>query len=423
VKRRFTRFYTPESVARQFVANVPLRRPALVVDPACGDGTLLAAVVAEHGASEVRLVGIDTSRRALAACKRRLSACGAVSVQLFHGDFLRLANTVSLDDTCARYVVMNPPFIGYKHLSTRERVRLKREAPGLVGRFNMADAFVLAAVSRLAPDTMMAILPASTAARLGTNGHLPGKKTWRRLPDSTFAATISTGVMLWSAEAQQEPVGAVGDGHHGRRISSAKEMSSVVVRNGVATGADAIFLGIASNKGGTSGGRIVRCARGREVAKQKSIEDLPQIWCPMDDRADATEALKKEEVGALRSRHCVRVGHKHHFAYHSAVPSWFLGTRKLIVPEICRSITILDDGHGRVLPLHSTLAIKTSSVRIHRLVKKVLLSPRTWTSLLRSNERMVGGAIRLTSGSLSKIIRRGIRRAERQRNETLYSDA
>src|SRR5947207_5543309 len=114
MSRRATAFYTPEAVAVRLAAELPLRRPAVVIDPACGDGQLLAAVLRQRGGIGVTLVGVDTSGRALSACKKRLRSCGATSIRLYHGDFLALSSRIARENPGARYVLMNPPFIAYK---------------------------------------------------------------------------------------------------------------------------------------------------------------------------------------------------------------------------------------------------------------------------------------------------------------------
>jgi hypothetical protein len=408
MSRRATAFYTPKAVALRLAAELRLRRPAVVIDPACGDGQLLAAIMRRRVGVGLTLVGVDTNRRAVLACRKRLRSCGAASVRLYHGDFFALANRIARENPGERYVLMNPPFIAYKRLSPRERRRLRTLAPGLTGRFNVADAFVLTALSELVPRSMIAILPASTGARLSANGQLSGRRIWRRLPDSTFAATISTGAMLWRRRATAKPSADwPRPSNHLPRARLTTTEVPVVVRNGVATGADGIFLKMGAAKACT-GGRVLRCVRGRDVAREKRLGDLPKIWAPTSTSADGTATLKREDIDRLRARYCVRVKKKPVSAYHSTIPRWFLGQPKLIVPEICRTLTLFDDRQGRVLPLHSTLAIKANSLRTHGLVKDLLLRSQTWTQLRRTSEVMVGGAIRLTAGGLTNMILRGL---------------
>ena len=411
--RRVTAYYTPENVAQSLANKITLRRPAIVIDPACGDGQLLAAVIRQHGTAGLTFVGVDTSRRALAKCRKRLKESGAPSVRLHHGDFLDLASTLIRRRAVRTYVVMNPPFISYKHLNLRRRARLRSRVPSLTGRFNLADAFVLKSVAQLKPDGMVSILPASTGARLSTNGHLLGSKAWQRLPDTTFSAMISTGFMLWRPPIQLNHcnVSEASRDRRKQRAVKSDQQSIVLVRNGAATGADAIFLKIAAARSKDRGGVIVRCVRGREVARAKNIAELPKIWLPTKGSADAKGCLTRRELLTLQQRHCVRQNGKPLFSYHSPMPDWFLGKRKLIVPEICQKLTVLDDRKGRVLPLHSTLAIMARSIRVHQAIKKILREPKTWIALRRKSEKMVGGAIRLTAPSLAAAIRKGLQKS------------
>jgi methylase of polypeptide subunit release factors len=406
VARRTTAFYTPEGVAEDLVKGLDLHSPAIVIDPACGDGQLLSAIARRYRNCNLTLVGVDSNSRAIAACKSRLTDCHVSSFRLFHGDFLKLAGEIVAGGTSTRYVVMNPPFVGYGHLSPSRRSRLRSRILGLAGRFNLADAFVLTALAKLKPKGMLAILPSSTKARLDANESLRGPKRWRRLPDDTFAANISTCAMIWkppprSTECSQNASSAV---NHYKRLQDKSTRRTVVIRNGVATGADAVFLKMASVGFNLSGGVIVPCARGRDLARSSVPLDFPKIWLPTAGPVDAQSSLTRSELERLRERYCVSVRHQPQFSYHSRVPDWFLGERKLIVSEICQQLLVFDDTQGSILPLHSTLAIRTRSIQVHRKVKRILGLSETWTALKRSSERMVGGAIRLTAPSLTGVL-------------------
>ena len=90
--------YTPVELARflakHVLQRVPIDGPLSVLDPACGDGSLLAAIAAEVGEQRVRevaLVGIDRDPKAISEAAVRLSACRVTNVELAAADFLASA--------------------------------------------------------------------------------------------------------------------------------------------------------------------------------------------------------------------------------------------------------------------------------------------------------------------------------------------
>src|SRR5229473_480880 len=102
--------YTPpllaSYLARQVVLGLTGRRETsgkiAVLDPACGDGALLKAIVEtapRDWRERILLTGFDTDDRALARAEKTLAAVGASSVSLHCSDFL---SVVPADDAVAQ---------------------------------------------------------------------------------------------------------------------------------------------------------------------------------------------------------------------------------------------------------------------------------------------------------------------------------
>ena len=190
-----------------------------------------------------------------------------------------------------------------------------------------------------------------------------------------------------------------------------KGQIQILVRNGVATGADALFIALAgrASRGGEAN---YACARGRDVARGRKYFDLPRIWIPSVAlpealAGDGPARVDRRTRSLLARRYCVRVLKKPLLAFHEAIPAWFLGTPKIVVPEVCARLSVFEDKSGAVLPLHSTLAIAAG--RHHRLVVDALRSPVVWKALRRISPRMIDGAVRLTAGSLRSVLHRYLR--------------
>lgn len=145
--------YTPDALAR-WVASLlhrhagrPLHR---VVDPACGDGALLAA--AETEVPELRsVIGIDLSPTAATAVEARFRGRATTVV----ADTLRLASSVASD---ADAVIMNPPWGAELDISRHEFRDLGYELAN--GQYDSWDLFVEWSVTAMPEGTTVAaILP------------------------------------------------------------------------------------------------------------------------------------------------------------------------------------------------------------------------------------------------------------------------
>jgi adenine-specific DNA-methyltransferase len=146
-RKRHGLHYTPPALAA-FVAERALaaapRRPLRVLDPACGDGELLAAVAAL--APDAELTGYDLDERAVAAASARLPRAA-----IAHKDFLESPPPERFD-----LVVTNPPYVRTQLLGGRAAELAKRF--GLRGRVDLAHPFVAVAPSLLDDGGVLALL-------------------------------------------------------------------------------------------------------------------------------------------------------------------------------------------------------------------------------------------------------------------------
>ncbi len=392
-------FYTPARVARRMVRCLPAERPATILDPACGKGDLLRAAADRFGIEGIRYIGVDRNPEVLEVCRDTLESKSAdnrlICTDFFEYDLSRLSrNNTNL------YVIMNPPFKGYGLITSGKRRQLLGAVPGLRGRYNLAHAFLVRTLTDLRPKSLVALLP-GTWPRASYN-HLKHllkvpRNSWRALPESTFdGATTTSGFIVL-----RQPHGRVPDRHESRPKSETKVLK---IKQGVATGADALFIRLAGSH--PRSGRVVNAARGRDVSG--SLQHLPAIWIPPGRETKAlgriTASLTKAEMEQLANRFCVKRMGGSLWSFHESYPRWFLGESKLILPEVCTRVSALLDLNGRVLPLHSTIAIRVTSRENARKVSAFLLSKRTWSRLKARCPRMVNGAIRLTVPHLRALL-------------------
>lgn len=169
--------YTPPAlaafVARSALSQVALEGRLRVLDPACGDGALLAAVAESVPASvSLELVGCDKDPSALAAADRRLSELGRTNLTwtLETCDFLAevvrlrqeresLFGSPGVASLAEGFdvVVANPPYVRTQTLGADESRRLAATF-GLEGRVDLYHAFAVAMTESLREGGVLALL-------------------------------------------------------------------------------------------------------------------------------------------------------------------------------------------------------------------------------------------------------------------------
>lgn len=144
------RVYTPDGLATDVVARLALRSGAVWLDPACGDGALLVALLrraAQEGVSGLTVVGWDLDADALEAARVRLSPLAdraGAALQLVHRDAL------DADDVAVDGVLMNPPYLEAKRMSDAQKATLRARFPEVAtGAFDLYATFLARATELL----------------------------------------------------------------------------------------------------------------------------------------------------------------------------------------------------------------------------------------------------------------------------------
>lgn len=130
-----------------------------VLDPACGDGVLLDAVVravVPATRAGVTLDGWEADATVLERARRRLEPLGVAAVRLHEGDFLE-APTGGAVGGPFDLVIANPPFVRTQVLGAARAGDLARRF-GLSDRVDLYQAFVAALADRLRPGGVLALI-------------------------------------------------------------------------------------------------------------------------------------------------------------------------------------------------------------------------------------------------------------------------
>ena len=150
--------YTPPALA-QFLAReiIKVLEPASkkqklkILDPACGDGSLLSTIKSELPANRIsKLVGMDTSPEAIDACRSRLPGSKTRFKQI---NFLDQDSTENQFDV----VIANPPFVRTQVLGGKRAQELS-EKFGLSGRVDLYHAFAVQIAKALKPGGVLGLI-------------------------------------------------------------------------------------------------------------------------------------------------------------------------------------------------------------------------------------------------------------------------
>jgi len=157
IKKNTGAHYTPPALAR-FVANALLEicenRAPTVLDPACGDGELLAAI--REKCPDANLVGFDLDQAAIATARGRLDG------QFERRDFL---NYIIDREQCALFfdqgtfdiVIANPPYVRTQVLGSDRSQELAMQFE-LKGRVDIYFAFLEGIASVLRPGGLAGVI-------------------------------------------------------------------------------------------------------------------------------------------------------------------------------------------------------------------------------------------------------------------------
>jgi len=171
--------------------DVPNRNTLRILDPACGDGVLLEAMLkrlAEAGIQGSETYGVDADEDALIAARERFLNYEPVKgqdlfperIHLMAGDFLDLSTNgkgqLSLWDSISPQkafsrpfdiIIANPPYVRTQVLGSEKSQGLAKRF-GLNGRVDLYHAFLVAATDVLRPGGVFGVITSNRF--LTTNG-------------------------------------------------------------------------------------------------------------------------------------------------------------------------------------------------------------------------------------------------------------
>lgn len=153
-------------VAERLAARICDMRGAIrILDPACGDGSLILAMaraLPQDVLGRCILIGIERDPGALASARRRLDNLPIRGIDLVLGDFLDFADSGtlfgsrrSIDPVDA--IIANPPYVRTQVLGAETAQALAKRF-GLEGRADLYQAFLVAMTQRLRPGGLLGVI-------------------------------------------------------------------------------------------------------------------------------------------------------------------------------------------------------------------------------------------------------------------------
>lgn len=414
--------FTPAALA-DVIARVGLavvRRPALVLDPACGDGALLAAVQAR--APGTRCVGLERDPAVARAARRRLPGARIVCADAL----------ADADPPAASLIVGNPPFVRSIRLRADDPEawqRLRgRFAATSYGEWDVYGAFLERTLTWLAPGgAAVWIVPSRWLASRWAGplrAHLAARGAVRTVIDlgarQVFAAaTTYASIVVMTRDEAPRPMRLVRRGPEGWRAetldvatlgaapwiapstgAAGPTLGEVArIAKGVGTNADRVFvLGDARVRGrwvehadGVVEAALTRvCVRGRDVGAAPRARCLVPYrdgalipWAELRQRYPQAAAYLERHRPLLEARERGRfVGERFHAFGRPQNLAFLLDpSPKLIFPDVVREPRVWLDEDG-VLPLDSAYALRARPD-----------APAPWRELSRLAALFTSGAI------------------------------
>jgi hypothetical protein len=177
---------------------------ALVLDPACGGGALLAAahLLASAAGARLRLAGLDVAPLAVRAARERLGLLGAAP-EVRRGDALAAAWPR------ADLVLANPPFLRHEAIPAAQKAAAAR-ASGLSRQADLSAHFARLALRRAPVAALVwprALDVSRSAEPLVADARARGGFVLRLRSRAagSFAASVDTVVAVWAEGAASRP--------------------------------------------------------------------------------------------------------------------------------------------------------------------------------------------------------------------------
>ncbi|MCQ2209047.1 MAG: N-6 DNA methylase [Paludibacteraceae bacterium] len=135
----------------------------IVLDPACGDGSLLISIAEQTGSNVEKLIGFDTNKEYVTQTKKNLEEIGISNYEIGNEDFLEISNkqnNLFSSNSLSEYadiIIANPPYVRTQNLG-REKSRQIAKNFNLTGKVDLYYPFLIGMTNVLKKGGILGVI-------------------------------------------------------------------------------------------------------------------------------------------------------------------------------------------------------------------------------------------------------------------------
>ncbi len=135
----------------------------IVVDPACGDGSLLISIAKQSDSNFQKLVGFDINKEYIAQTKRNLTEIGISNFEIKNEDFLEISNkqndlfSNNFLSEYADIVIANPPYVRTQNLGSKKSKQIAKDFK-LTGKVDLYYPFLIGMTNILKKGGVLGVI-------------------------------------------------------------------------------------------------------------------------------------------------------------------------------------------------------------------------------------------------------------------------
>lgn len=134
----------------------------IVVDPACGDGSLLVSIAKQSNSRIEKLVGFDTNQEFIVQAKKNLEEVGISNFEIENEDFLEISkqndlfsNKIVVD--YADVIIANPPYVRTQNLGSKKSRQIAKDF-NLDGKVDLYFPFLVGMTNILKKGGILGVI-------------------------------------------------------------------------------------------------------------------------------------------------------------------------------------------------------------------------------------------------------------------------
>lgn len=135
----------------------------IVLNPACGDGSLLISIAEQTDSNSEKLVGFDTNKEYIAQTKKNLTEIGVSNYEIENEDFLEISNKQNdlfSSNSLSEYadiIIANPPYVRTQNLGSEKSKQIAKDF-NLTGKVDLYYPFLIGMTNVLKKGGILGVI-------------------------------------------------------------------------------------------------------------------------------------------------------------------------------------------------------------------------------------------------------------------------